>query len=118
MENTIKQLLEKTQEFEMFFALAFTLGGNPSIGFRSTNSDPLINNNAWLIAADAFRCNKQIENIHEMLSYPEDEIYIDLRAQGFISGCIVDIHLGCRYIKNIKRISDEKYTFIAYKKDE
>lgn len=125
MKDIVDKLLEKTKEIEMFFASGYDSEGKPTIGFRATGKDFMIDDTMWLISAEAFHCIKnfkKIKSVDEMLSIPENEIYIRIRAQGVIyaiNACVADIYLGTRSIKDIKKVvPDNIYTFTAYQKDD
>lgn len=107
LEDHIKRLHEATENIEIFIASAYSdINGEmvPSLGIRDRdNKGVIIDGTPWLIAGTVYHSNKtEIRYLSMLKCLSIENIYIDLRAQASIYGCLVHVDLGKRKITHIE----------------
>lgn len=114
----IKELIDATTNTTLFFAYAYTTDGKPDIGFRlALNVDPIVDEIAWLVAADAYVNNVRIASVDDMIMHlhNKSDIKIKVKVQGIYKGKIITIELGDRKCKNLRYDEDrDRYLIDIY----
>jgi len=91
MNNTMKALYEKTDNFQMFYAYAYNNG--PSVGMRAV--DNIVTDDVvWLVAADTYANGVKLESVSAINEQNIEDLTVEARASAFVYGLYVTIELG------------------------